>query len=447
MPAVVSGLLPTVGWVAFAWVLGGVISLIGALCFAELTTTYPDFGGDYGYLKRAYHRRVGFAFSWAAFWIIRPGNIGTMAMIFGEFAVQILPGDSVFAYAVASVVAMSVLNLLGVQFGKLTQNTLTTAKVIGILLVVGSAFFVWSDSLSDSITTDPAAELSVTESESQATTEEQGENDTPSIWSSFWLSMVFVMFTYGGWNDIAFVAREVQEPEKNLLRSLVLGTVGVLLIYLMVNFGLIYSLSFEQMQAIGSEWGNPTLFLVKDRLGDLGQHLFAILVCVSCLGAINAMVFTSPRIYWATAMDYPGLQWLTGQSGSGSKQVSHGWWRALILQMLVTVLFLVVFNATQGIEKMTAATAPYFWLFLATTVASLAVSRWRFRGEFDGYRVPLYPLTPLIFIGACIFMAYQAWSYLLDQDLLLVACCIGGWVSLGIALSFLMEPNNEKEQS
>lgn len=375
-------------------------------------------------------------------------------MIFGEFAVQILPGESVFAYAVASVVVMSVLNLFGVQFGKLTQNALTTAKVVGILLVVGSAFFVWSGSKSNINTSEVAtptiaeevSQQEIDQSSSEGESSGEGKTDTPSIWSSFWLAMVFVMFTYGGWNDIAFVAREVQQPDKNLLRSLILGTVGVLFIYLLVNFGLIYSLSFQQMQAIGSEWGNPTLFLVRDRLGDLGQQLFAILVCVSCLGAINAMIFTSPRIYWATAMDYPALRWLSGRSRAADNQNSNGWWRALILQMLITVLFLVVFNATQGIEKMTAATAPYFWLFLAMTVASLVVNRWKYRGEFVGYRVPLYPVTPLIFVSACAFMAYQAWSYLLEQDLLLVTCCIGGWVLLGIALSFLMEPNSQLER-
>ena len=143
MPAVVAGILPGVGLVALAWILGGIISLVGALCFAELTTTYPDQGGDYGYLKRAYHRRVGFVFSWAAFWIIRPGNIATMAMILGEFAVQVFPGNSQVAYGLLSVVLMSLLNLMGVQCGKVAQNSLTVAKVAGILLVVVSALSFW----------------------------------------------------------------------------------------------------------------------------------------------------------------------------------------------------------------------------------------------------------------------------------------------------------------
>lgn len=431
-PAVVAGNLPSVSIVILAWVLGGVIALIGALCFAELTTTYPDHGGDYGYLKRGYHRRVGFAFSWAAFWIIRPGNIGTMAMIFGEFAAQILPSPSAIGldanvfYAVASVILISALNLLGIRFGKATQNALTLAKVVGILLIVISAIYLSGNAATKSnITT-------------VATTAQ------PSLlasWNSFWLAMVFVMFTYGGWNDIAFVAREVQEPRKNLLRSLVIGTLCVLAICLLVNFGLIYSLGFERMQSIGAEWGNPTLYLVQQGMGEMGERLFAVLVCVSCLGAINAMIFTSPRIYWATAKDYPGLRWLAGSQSEG------GWWRALVLQMVVTATFILLFSSDQGIENITAATAPYFWLFLALTVISLMINRTRYRGQFEGYRVPLYPMTPLLFVSACAFMAYQAWTFMIGQGLLNSTIMIGAWVLLGIGMSFVMRAEMQTQNT
>ena len=211
-----------------------------------------------------------------------------------------------------------------------------------------------------------------------------------------------------------------------------LGTLCVLVICLLVNFGLIYSLGFERMQSIGAEWGNPTRYLVQQGMGEMGERLFALLVCVSCLGAINAMIFTSPRIYWATAQDYPGLRWLAGSQSEG------GWWRALVLQMVVTVAFILLFSSDQGIENITAATAPYFWLFLALTVISLMVNRTRYRGQFEGYRVPLYPLTPLLFVSACAFMAYQAWTFMISQGLLSSTIMIGGWVLLGIGMSFVM---------
>lgn len=450
MPAIVSSNLPNVYWLAAVWVIGGLIALIGALCFAELTTTYPDMGGDYGYLKRSYHKRVGFAFSWAAFWVIRPGNIGTMAMIFADFATEIFPWQIPgVVLAAGSVVVMSGLNLIGVTFGKTTQNVLTTAKVLGILFIVLAAFLWGADHISETDTSleSPAVSLEAQSSEvvqtpdstEQATSEAETSGTEPSIWSSFWLAMVFVMFTFGGWNDIAFVAREVKEPGKNLLRSLVLGTLCVLVIYLLVNFALVYGMGFERMSSLGANYQNPTSIFISEQMGHRGSLFFAALVCISCLGAINAMIFTSPRIYWATAIDYPQLGWLAGA------RTGMGWWRALVLQMLVTIAFIVTFSNKEGIEQITAATATYFWLFLALTVVGLMICRVRYRGKFSGYRVPLYPFTPIIFVLVCGFMVYRSWIYMMGKELWLPTLLIGVWVLMGVGLSFLLVGKSDEE--
>jgi amino acid transporter len=443
MPAIVSANLPNIYWLAGIWIFGGLIALIGALCFAELTTTYPDAGGDYGYLKRSYHRRVGFAFSWAAFWVIRPGNIGAMSLIFGEFAVQVFPGSlpDLF-YAIASVVCMSSLNMIGVTFGKTTQNVLTVAKVVGILVIVAAAFFIWNDSPADGAETGTETAVEATQSTevtdvSQNVVDSQNDSEVTSesvgsIWSSFWLAMVFVMFTFGGWNDIAFVASEVKDRKRNLLRALVIGTACVSLIYLLVNFALVYGMGFERMSELGANWKNPTSVLVEERMGARGNLFFATLVCVSCLGAINAMIFTSPRIYCATAADYPGLGWLTG-----SRRES-GWWRTMLLQAIITTVFICTFASKEGIETITAATAPYFWLFLALTVVGLMICRVKFSGQFSGYRVPLYPITPLLFVSVCAFMGYQSWVFMVQKQLGWQALFIGLWVAVGIGLSFFM---------
>ena len=447
MPAVVASKVPSVYFVVGVWMVGGLIALIGALCFAELTTTYPDRGGDYGYLKRGYHPRIGFAFSWAAFWVIRPGNIGAMAMIFGEFAVKVFP-DSVsqLVCSVACVIVISGLNLLGITFGKTTQNILTVAKVLGILCIIAAAFFLHvktDPSLAADGATAVVAELdasaaavtvSAEDSQAVAGTADNKTKSIVEIWSSFWLAMVFVMFTFGGWNDIAFVASEVKEPKRNLLRALVMGTLTVLGIYLMVNFALLYGLGFDTMSSLGAKWANPTSALIEQRMGSLGNSLFAALVCVSCLGGINAMIFTSPRIYWATAIDYPSLSWLTGSRGSDN----NGWWRAMLLQMIVTLVFILTFTSKKGIEQITAATAPYFWLFLSLTVITLIVNRIKFKGQFEGYRVPLYPLTPILFVMACAFMIYQSWTFMISEGYWIQTMIIGIWVVAGLALSFAM---------
>lgn len=438
MPAIVASNVPSVTWLVAVWIAGGLVALMGALCFAELTTTYPDRGGDYGYLKRGYHYRVGFAFSWAAFWVIRPTSIALMAMIFGEFAVSVFPNSMpLYAFAGLSVIGLSLTNLIGVRFGKASQNLLTVAKVAGILVVVAAAFLVWPIAESpsqDAVVEIPAQMADVNDSETAV--EESGE----STWEWFWLSMVFVMFTFGGWNDIAFVASETREPKKNLLRALVVGTGVVLLVYLLVNLALVAGLGFEQMASLGSRWENATSVLVEQNMGPWGKDLLSILVCVSCLGAINAMIFTSPRIYWATAVDYPSLRLVAGDvSGKGC-------WRGILLQGVVTIAYILTFgNDKNGVENLTASNAPYFWSFLGLTVITLIINRVRFKGQFEGYRVPFYPILPLLFVGACLFMVYRSWTYMMDQELWLATAIIGGWVLIGLILSFLLR--NEAQQS
>ena len=450
IPATIANLVPNAYWLAGVWVFGGMIALIGALCFVELTTTYPDLGGDYGYLKRAYHRRVGFAFSWTAFWVIRPGNIGAMAMIFGKFAAKAIPGSlSPFAFAVLGVIAMTITNLMGVRVGKTTQNILTVAKVVGILLVVVAAFAFWPSQSSTEVSqtntassTDvPPATAESTETWSDSTDAGRNQSDSAgqpkdselnSGW--FWLALMFVMFTFGGWNDIAFVASEVREPDKNLLPALVIGTSVVLAVYLLVNFALLFGLGFEAMAIKGSQSQSATAALIESNMGLIGSRFFAGLVCVSCLGAINAMIFTSPRIYWATALDYPALSWLAGTVKGG------GWWRAMLLQAVVTLALIATFgNRKDGFTNIVASTAPYFWIFLALTVITLSVNRIRFKNKFKGYRIPLGPTFPIIFVSACLFMIYRAWDYMVFKNLWLPTLLIGIWVLLGAALSFAMK--------
>lgn len=449
MPAVVASYVPSIYALTGVWVCGGIIALIGALCFAELTTTYPDRGGDYGYLNRAYHRRIGFTFAWAAFWIIRPGNIGAMAMIFGLFAIQLFPGSySAFTYAIGGVVATTMMNLLGVRFGKTTQNILSVAKVAGILLVVASAFAFWPNADAKRNQTDPSTTLSRSESgplaENQLPPGDGDRNVTQPALAEpvsgwFWLALMFVMFTFGGWNDIAFVACEVREPKQNLLPALTIGTLVVLLVYLLVNFSLLFGLGFQRLEMLGQQSQSASAALISENMGAMGNRLFAALVCVSCLGAINAMVFTSPRIYWATAADYPALRWLAG----GDR--GRGWWRAMLLQAMITLVFVVTFGQTDdGLDNIVAATAPYFWSFLALTIVSLIVCRIRFKGEFTGYRVPFGPVMPLVFVSACGFMTYRAFLFMAEKDLGQHTVSIGLWVLLGFGLSFTLKHRRDE---
>ena len=443
MPSVVASIVPDTLSLILVWSVGGLVALIGALCFAELTTTYPDRGGDYGYLKRAFDRRIGFAFSWCAFWIVRPANIGLMSMIFGEFAAKALPGTlPMLGFAILAIVIVSACNLIGVTVGKTAQNVLTVAKVVGILLIVVSPFLFGTQSSADRqsktaiATTLESPDVSASEPTATVNSNDQETNSPESSTAQpgwFWLAMVLVMFTYGGWNDIAFVASEVQDPKRNLFRSLVVGTMLVLAVYLLVNLALLFGLGFTVMGNLGD---NATSELVQQSMGQMGNRVLSALVCISCLGSINAMIFTSPRIYWATATDYSALSWLAGNA-QGS-----GWWRAMLLQAVVTLLFVVAFGrSANGFTDLTVANAPFFWSFLGLTMIAMIVMRYRLAGQFTGYKTPLFPLLPLLFLAACGFMVYRSWTYLVFRELATSTFLMAGWLLVGVGLSFLLNRN------
>ncbi len=211
-----------------AWTLGGVLSVVGALCYAELATTYPRSGGDYVYLDRAFGPRVGFLFGWAQFTVVFTSNVGMMAYAFGDYGIELLKLDrpAVVWLAAASIIGMSLVNFCGLTVGKWTQNILTLAKVVGLTAVVlAGAFCLFSPSTASRVVPDPDA--------------------SPRTSMSFGLAMVFILYAYGGWNDAAFVAAEVRDRRRNMPLALVGGVAAITAIYLAVNAAYLVALGFD----------------------------------------------------------------------------------------------------------------------------------------------------------------------------------------------------------
>ncbi|MBT6848441.1 MAG: amino acid permease, partial [Planctomycetaceae bacterium] len=203
----------SVEWILGIWVLGGCLALVGALCYVELAMTVTQDGGEYAYLVKAYGKGTGSFFAWIEFWIIRPGSTGPMAMLFGAYAYKLFPifqmaldplmGEML--YAVLATTALLAVNLFGLRAGKLTQNVLTVLKVLALLiLVVGSVIAIGL-----------SPDLIV------PTTAETAGSIRGQSFDGLLLAMVLVMFTYGGWNDMSFVATEIKNPAKNIPRALV----------------------------------------------------------------------------------------------------------------------------------------------------------------------------------------------------------------------------------
>jgi amino acid transporter len=408
----IAGLAPSVAWLMGLWLFGGLLSLIGALCYAELATAYPAEGGDYVYLTRALGRRTGFLFAWCQLWIVRPGSIGVMAFAFAEYANQIWPRSEgqqtiyvLLAYAAGSIIALTVVNVLGVRAGKWTQDVLTVAKVLGLaaIVVVGFAHAVPQAAVAAAPAKPIQLEL-----------------------SNFGLAMIFVLFTYGGWNEMAFVAAEVKEPRKNILRALLIGTLAVTAIYVLVNLAFVHALGLE-----GARHATVAADVLELGLGTWAGQAISLLICISALGAINGQIFTGSRIYYAMGSEHRLYAWLGRWNARRGTPVC-----SLVIQGAITLALVVWFGLSQhGFERMVIFTTPGFWFFLLLVGVSVFVLR-RCEPAIDRpFRVPGYPLTPILFCLSCSYMVYtsvayafrnQSWEAIWSIAILL----------LGVAMSF-----------
>lgn len=400
-----------------AWLLGGVLSIIGALCYAELATTYTRAGGDYEYLTRAFGPWAGFLFGWAQLTAVLTSSIGTMAYTFADYGVRLfdLTDAGTVWLAAAPIVGATILNSLGTSLGKSTQNICTVAKVVGLVGVVlaGIACAEWGNLA--------LAPLS--------SGERLGEG---ANWQSFGLAMVFVLYAYGGWNDAAFVAAEVRDRKRNLPLALIGGVLGVTAVYLAVNVAYLAGLGFDAARATRT----PATDVIEAAIGRAGGGLASILVMISALGAINGMVLVGSRVYAAAGADHRPLRWLSGWDAlRGAPRAALAAQAAVALAMVFAVSLI---NPGDGFGTLLAATAPVFWSFLMGTGASVIILRWRDPLRERPFAVPFYPLPPLVFCATCGYMLYSSLTYALSISPWLPLMGVGP-VAVGLAV-YLLTP-------
>ncbi len=359
------------------WVVGGLLSLAGALSYAELATAYPKEGGDYVYLSKAYGRWAGFLFGWAQLTVVRPGDIAIMAFAFATYGRTIYdplvahPQISQRLFAAAAVLVLTAINILGVRQGKWTQNLLTTAKTLGLLAIVAVAV--------------------VAPRGAQAAIE---VNPLPMS-----LALIFVLFTYGGWNEMAYVAAEVKDPRRNIVRALAVGTTAVVTLYLLVNGAFLYTLGYKGLassEAVASE-SISTVFPT------VGSRLISALVCISALGAVNGLIFTGARISYALGADHRLFRAL----GHWDARTGTPVW-ALAVQGFIALCLILAFGGYIDAILYTAAAVYAFYL---GTSLSVIVLRFREPDVERPYKVTGYPVTPLIFSAVCAFLIYSSLNY------------------------------------
>jgi amino acid transporter len=387
-------------WMGLAvWVITGLLCFIGALCYAELASTYPRLGGDYAYLTMAYGSGAGFLYGWAQLAIIQTSNIGMMAYVFADYSIRLwdLPVGTGVLFALLAVGVLSLMNILGVVVGKGTQNILTAAKIVGLggILVAG---FWGGGGMASAF-------------EGRVLTEQ------PNLM----FALVPVFFAYGGWNDAAFVAAEMRNHRRNIPLALILATGGIIVVYVLVNAAYLLGLGFEGVQnseAVAAD-------VLKLAIGEWGSKAMCLLVMISALGAVNGLIFTSSRIYAALGSDHhifaPLSRWnprlgspvwslvtqaaitLIMIAAVGTK-VGQSWLNQLFVQARLGE---VSWEGRGGFGTLLQCSAPIFWIFFSLSALSLFVLRFKNPGKDRPFSVPLFPIIPLIFLATCVYMVYS----------------------------------------
>ncbi len=362
------------------WLAGGVISFAGALCYAELGAAYPKTGGDYVYLQEAYGRATGFVFGWAKLFTERIGTIAILAMVFAEYLGSSgLYGQTAVRWVAAgAVILLTTANVVGVHVGKGVQNLFTALKLAAILGIIGIGFFANGGGWAPEV---PAA---------SAATE-----DVP--WRAFGVALVFVLWTYGGWTESAYVAEEIHDPQRNLPWSILLGLGIVTALYLAVNWVYLCAIPLEEMP------GRPLVAaeVMQKAVGPVGARVTALMVAASAFGALNGYIMTGGRILLALGQDHPLFRQL---GGIHPRFLTPA--RALLFSALGAMAMLWIGTFDQIVTYSTVAIS----LFFALGAFSVVVLRVKDPARPRPYRVWGYPLTPLFFVAAmALFIADVTW--------------------------------------
>jgi amino acid transporter len=382
------------GWAGIMgiWLAGGLLALTGAMCYAELATAYPREGGDYVYQTRAYGSWVGYLFGWSQLVIIRPGDIALMAFVFARYAVTIYAPFKYMLpiYATLVVVVLTLINIFGVKQGKWTQNLLTVIKSVGILAIVAAGFLA------------PAPQIMPVET-------------SGFTLDGLKLSLILVLFAFGGWNEMAYVAAEVKQPKYNIVRALVIGTVLVIVLYMLINGSFLHALGQTKMSSSKAIAVDAFAMVAPG----MAAKIISIIICISALGAVNGLIFTGARISYALGAEHRSFSFLGKWSPRFGTPVM-----SLIVQGCISLAILLF--AGSFIDTILYS-APVVWLFFLGTGISVFVLRRKEPQLERPYKISGFPVPALIFCAASIFMFYSSLTYAMSMKpigLIIVLCVL-----------------------
>jgi basic amino acid/polyamine antiporter, APA family len=352
----------------FFWALAGVIVLCGALTLAELTVQQPKAGATFHIIHEGFGPFWAFIKIWVEMFISGPGSVAGGAILFGEFLTYFVPLSPVVMGS-AGIIFFTIINLLGVQWGGRTQITITAIKIAAVLaLILGSIFLA-----------EPAKSSTFIASESHTT--------LASLFILIGSGIAAVLFTYDGWTDVTHVAGEVVKPERNVPRSLFLGVGAIIVLYLLVNYAFLRVVPLEVMK--DSPNRIASIFAVNT-FGTKGAAYLQVMIIVSTLGAMGGLIMTEPRLYFAAAERYQKQSPLFGILSRISKTGVPS--ASIIFCAITSILALAFFGSFSRIVNFFVAPMQFINILMVASIFKL-------RKKSDaGYRTPLYPFVPLLFI-------------------------------------------------
>ncbi|MBL8558061.1 MAG: APC family permease [Hyphomonadaceae bacterium] len=393
-PALVAENAGATEWLFAAWLIAGLVSLVGALCYAELASAFPDAGGDYHFLKRAYGREVGFLFAWSRFAIINTGSIALLGFVFGDYMQEVAPlgpqGGAI--WAILAVAGLTLLNLRGMKREGAGDFALTGLEVVGVLMMGAAAIWMVANGMPPA-SGSPAA--------------------TGGPPASFGYALVFALLAYGGWNEIATLSAEVRDPKRGIARALIVSVLVITALYMFAAWAFWRGLGVEAL----AQSSAPAADLMARAFGAHAGWLTAIAIACAAFTSINATIIVGGRTTYAAAHDWPALAKLGRWDGERAIPTA-----AYMAQGLVSMLLVLLGVVYDGFSTLVDYTAPVFWLFMAASGLAVIVLRVRDKAAERPFRTPLYPLLPLAFAGASLAMVGSSLAYVRE----------GAWFGFGV---------------
>ncbi|ELR97156.1 APC family permease [Gloeocapsa sp. PCC 73106] len=357
----------------FLWFVGGIYALCGALSYGELAAAMPRSGGEYHYLSRIYHPAVGFLSGWVSVTVGFAAPIALAAIAFSQYVNAVFTAIPAQPLALIAVVVISLIHTRNLKVGSQFQDSFTLLKIILIVIFIICGLLLAKPQPLDLIpNTDSVNQI---------------------FSSSFAISLAYVTYSYSGWNAAIYPAGEVKNPEKNLPRSLLMGTAIVMLLYLLLNFVFLYATPFDSIQAL-EEKEKIAALAAQYIFGPVGGKIISLLIAFGLISTISAMVWAGPRVTQVIGEDIPFFQLLARKNSRGIPDY------AILLQLIIVLVLLITssFDDVVTYLEFTLILSSFF------TVLGVFIHRWRYPNIALPYRTWGYPFTPIVFLGISLWV-------------------------------------------